>query len=47
MMDVHTVQEALDMDELPGTIAVIGGGVIGIEFAYLLSKLGSKVVFWS
>ena len=42
--NILTSNEALDMDELPGTIAVIGGGVIGIEFAYLLSKLGSKVV---
>ncbi len=42
--NILTSNEALSMDELPGTVAVIGGGVIGIEFAYLLSKLGSKVV---
>ena len=30
--NILTSNEALDMDELPGTIAVIGGGVIGIEF---------------
>ena len=42
--NILTSNEALSMDELPGTVAVIGGGVIGIEFAYLLSKLGAKVV---
>ena len=35
--------EALDLDHVPGSVAVIGGGVIGIEFAFLLNKLGSKV----
>lgn len=40
---IITSTEALDLEQLPGEIAVIGGGVIGIEFAYLLSHLGSKV----
>ncbi|MGN8897561.1 dihydrolipoyl dehydrogenase [Flavonifractor sp. HCP28S3_F3] len=40
---IITSTEALDLDHVPGSIAVIGGGVIGIEFAYLLSHLGSKV----
>ena len=38
-----TSNEALDLDKVPASIAIIGGGVIGVEFAYLLSKLGSKV----
>jgi dihydrolipoamide dehydrogenase len=28
---------------VPGSIAVDGGGVIGVEFAYLMNRLGSKV----
>lgn len=38
-----TSTEALALDHLPASVTVIGGGVIGVEFAYLLSKLGSKV----
>jgi len=41
--EVMTSNEALDLDHVPASIAIIGGGVIGIEFAYLLNKLGSKV----
>jgi len=41
--NVITSTEALELEEIPKSIAIIGGGVIGIEFAYLLSKLGSKV----
>ena len=28
---------------MPASVTVIGGGVIGVEFAYLLNRLGSKV----
>lgn len=35
--------EALDLDHVPASVAVIGGGVIGVEFAFLLNKLGSQV----
>ncbi|MHC1719258.1 MAG: dihydrolipoyl dehydrogenase [Clostridiaceae bacterium] len=41
--NIITSTEALNLDYIPERVAVIGGGVIGIEFAYLLSKLGSKV----
>ncbi len=41
--NILTSNEALDLDHVPESIAVIGGGVIGVEFAYLLNKLGSKV----
>ena len=34
---------ALDLQEVPGSILIVGGGVIGCEFAFLLSALGSKV----
>lgn len=40
---VITSDEALELDSLPERMAVIGGGVIGVEFAYLFSKLGVKV----
>ncbi len=30
-------------DKIPGSLAIIGGGVIGIEFASLFARLGSKV----
>jgi dihydrolipoamide dehydrogenase len=34
---------ALDLQEVPESILIVGGGVIGCEFAFLLSALGSKV----
>lgn len=34
---------ALAMDELPKTVAVIGGGYIGVEIGSYLAKLGTKV----
>jgi len=40
---VLTSDEFLDLEELPATVAVVGGGAIGCEFASLLSDLGSKV----
>jgi dihydrolipoamide dehydrogenase len=40
---VQTSDEFLDLKELPATVAVIGGGAIGCEFASLLSDLGAKV----
>ncbi|PKK91126.1 MAG: dihydrolipoyl dehydrogenase [Candidatus Wallbacteria bacterium HGW-Wallbacteria-1] len=35
--------EALDLGNLPDSIAIIGGGVIGCEFASILSAFGTKV----
>ncbi|MGA2932017.1 MAG: dihydrolipoyl dehydrogenase [Acidimicrobiales bacterium] len=40
---VMTSDEFLDLKELPASVAVIGGGVIGCEFASLLADLGTKV----
>jgi dihydrolipoamide dehydrogenase len=33
----------LDIDRIPGSLAILGGGVIGIEFASLFARLGTKV----
>ncbi|HEX3461373.1 MAG TPA: FAD-dependent oxidoreductase, partial [Acidimicrobiales bacterium] len=35
--------DVLDLNTLPGSVAVVGGGAIGCEFASLFSDLGSKV----
>jgi dihydrolipoamide dehydrogenase len=40
---VMTSDEFLDLKEIPASVAVVGGGAIGCEFASLLSDLGSKV----
>lgn len=41
---VMTSTEALELEQVPQRLGIIGGGVIGIEFAYLYSALGAKVV---
>lgn len=45
LQDVNywTSREALDAKELPESLAIIGGGVIGMEFAYFFNTLGVKV----
>ncbi len=40
---VMTSKEILTIEELPESLVVIGGGVIGIEFASFFSSLGVKV----
>jgi dihydrolipoamide dehydrogenase len=40
---IITSTEALELTEIPQSIAIIGGGVIGVEFAYIFAQLGSKV----
>lgn len=39
-----TNREALELKELPETLLIIGGGPIGLEFAQIFSRLGSKVI---
>ncbi|MFC1860557.1 dihydrolipoyl dehydrogenase [Chloroflexota bacterium] len=39
---VITSNEALAMEELPDSVVIIGGGVIGLEFAQIIHRLGSK-----
>ena len=40
---IITSTEALSLDHIPESMNIIGGGVIGIEFAYVFSHLGTKV----
>lgn len=40
---VYTSDEILEFDELPKSLVIIGGGVIGMEFAAIFNSLGSKV----
>lgn len=40
---VLTSKEALNLDYIPKEVIIIGGGVIGIEFAYFLNSIGTKV----
>lgn len=42
-IDYWTSKEALDTKELPNKLAIIGGGVIGIEFASFFNSMGTKV----
>ncbi len=35
--------QALELDELPEAMVIIGGGVIGMEFAFIFARLGVKV----
>jgi len=41
--DFWTSREALQSKELPSSLVIIGGGVIGIEFASFYNSLGVKV----
>ncbi|MCD4790693.1 MAG: NAD(P)/FAD-dependent oxidoreductase, partial [Bacteroidales bacterium] len=36
--------EALNLREIPESILIVGGGVIGCEFAFILAALGSRVI---
>ncbi|MDE2489227.1 MAG: dihydrolipoyl dehydrogenase [Elusimicrobia bacterium] len=41
--NVLSSKEALDLAEVPAAMAVIGGGVIGLEMGTIFAKLGTKV----
>ncbi len=41
--NIVTSREILELTDLPKSLAVIGGGVIGMEFASLFANLGIKV----
>ncbi len=40
---VMTSDEALELEELPASIVIVGGGVIGVEWASMLSDFGVRV----
>lgn len=40
---VQTTDQALDSEDIPKDVVIIGGGVIGIEMATIYSNLGAKV----
>lgn len=42
-VDYWTSREALESTELPKSLAIIGGGVIGIEFASFFNSMGVQV----
>jgi len=42
-IDYWTSKEALELKELPKSLAIIGGGVIGMEFASFFNSMGVKV----
>lgn len=43
LKNVITSKEALDLDTLPDKLAIVGGGVIGMEFAFIYANLGVDV----
>lgn len=40
---IVTSTEALHLDEVPGKVVILGGGVIGVEFASVFASFGSSV----
>ncbi len=41
--NAKTSEDALELHTLPERVIIIGGGVIGLEFAFVLSSFGSEV----
>ena len=41
--DVHDSNDILRIDRLPSSLAVLGGGVIGCEYASMFAALGVEV----
>lgn len=40
---IVTSEQAISLEEVPARVVVLGGGVIGVEFASIFTSLGSKV----
>lgn len=40
---IVTSREAIVEDEAPGSVAIVGGGAIGVEFAYIYRMYGAEV----
>lgn len=43
LCDIFTSKEVLELEELPKSLTIIGGGVIGMEIAFIYNALGSDV----
>lgn len=43
LKSVMTSKDALEITDVPKSITIIGGGVIGMEFAFIFNALGSEV----
>src|SRR5581483_7492125 len=46
-VDGHTIinsDQILQMKELPKTLIVVGGGVIGVEYTCMFAVLGTRVI---
>ncbi len=41
--DIMSVDDLLEVKELPKSLVIIGGGVVGVEMATIFAKLGSRV----
>lgn len=42
-ISIITSDEALDLKQMPTTMAIIGSGAVGAEFAFIFTRLGVKV----
>ncbi|MET0999319.1 MAG: mycothione reductase [Marmoricola sp.] len=42
-VDFHTSDTVMRLDELPGRMAIVGGGYVAAEFAHVFSALGTRV----
>lgn len=42
-VDYHTTDTIFDITSIPESLTIIGGGVIGVEFANIFSSIGTKV----
>src|SRR5207247_8182883 len=40
---VLTSREALERPALPASVVIVGGGAVGVEFAYIYATFGAKV----
>ena len=43
---VYTSASLMKLEELPKTLAIIGGGYIGLEFASMYARYGSEVTVY-
>ena len=41
-----TSDEALELENVPGSMAIIGAGAVGIEFSHIFSTLGTKITLY-